>query len=150
MPTRGDLRSFDDGKHVFLSGRYAQRYMSEALETLVQPISLFPNLQIRVYLVPCNFAGSGAYKMEADTEVSGGRFWEHLSRVLRMTKKFEEECGDGKSFLGVVGARLAKDYRPPNTLAWVNPRLTEVTSSIEGLENRSPFRYGAIAVAGGA
>jgi hypothetical protein len=40
--------------------------------------------------------------MEWDTEVSGDKFWEHLSRLLKAGKAFEDEVGDRGTFLLVA------------------------------------------------
>jgi hypothetical protein len=142
--TRGSESSPDDAKHVFLSGKFARRYAAEVLEALVSATRAFSRIRLRVLIVPCNFAGTSAYKLESDVEVSGERFWEHWSRLKKASDEFDQTGAPGQCFLLLATDELVKRFPMPSNLVWSTSNEQSITSEIEMLERRTAVKYGLI------
>jgi hypothetical protein len=140
----GNKSSTNDSKHVFLSGSYARGYVGEVVRTLLLGTRACADICLRIYVVPCNFAGTGAYRREANTEVEGERFWEHWSRFSEACSSFEQGCESGTSFLLVGTDELIGRFNPPEGTKWIDPKDGAVSSEIEGLTRSTKVRHGAI------
>jgi hypothetical protein len=145
----GDLASSNDCKHVFFSGKFAARHMAQTITMLVEVASAAGGVRTRMYAVPCRFAGTSAYRLMADTEVRGDRFWEHLSRVVKKGKVLEDELekNNAGSMLFVLTDELKSTLRGDGRLRWKDPKRIVIESEIEFLLRNTPVHYGSITMA---
>lgn len=141
----GSKSSTNDRKHVFFGGKFARRYVEDVVRMLLEGTAALPSVQVRIYIIPCNFAGTGAYRRESDTEIVGERFWEHWSRLLEACSSFEK-CRQGYSFLLVATEKLITDFRIPSGAKWVEPKEDDIVSEIEMLARTTKVRYGGIQI----
>lgn len=142
----GDASSMNDMKHVFVSGKFSRRYLSDVLSMLMQGTLAFSNVRLRVYFVPCNFAGTSAFRREFAPEIQGERFWEHWSRLQKNSATFESQYSDEKSFLLVATNDLAKSLELPPNIKWNDTKEENVTSEIELLSRATAVRYGELSI----
>jgi hypothetical protein len=103
-------------------------------------------VRVRLYAVPCNFAGTSVYRQGFDPEMRGLRFWEHWSRVAKAANKFEETVSGDKSFLLLATEDLISSLKLPFQLQWDTTVDTEVSSEIEYLLRHTKVRYGTVVV----
>ena len=142
----GDRSSTNDCKHVFVGGTSAGTFLSEVLYLLTKALEAVPPpINLRVYVLPCNFVGTTAYRQEWDTEVSGDRFWEHWSRLLKTGKKCEEAIGTGKTFLLVAVEELIQRIEIPDGWSWSSTKILSLASEVELLAKATTVKYGALA-----
>lgn len=140
----GDKTSKNDMKHVFFNGKFARRYVEDVVAMLLEGTKALPNVRVRIYIVPCNFVGTSAYRRESDTEVIGERFWEHWSRLLKTGSSLEKCCGQDYSFLLVATKELSGNFKIPDGVKWLNPRKEDITSEIELLTRTTEVQFGCI------
>ena len=141
----GDQSSTNDCKHVFVGGTSATLYLHRVIQLLLNAMEAVPTICLRVYVVPCNFAGSSAFRQEWDTEISGDRFWEYWSRLMKGSKKFEEESGPREPFLLVAVKELIETIVIPKGWLWQATKQSTVSSEIELLAKSTLVQYGALA-----
>jgi hypothetical protein len=140
----GGRDSTNDCKHVFIGGPSATALLNEVLHHLTASLEAFGTLRLRIYVIPCNFAGSSTYRMEWDTEVSGDRFWEHWSRLQRGAKEFEEASGKVNSFLLVAVEDVIERITISANWLWESPRIAVVASEIELLVKSTTVKFGVL------
>jgi hypothetical protein len=140
----GDRSSTNDCKHIFIGGTSAGLFLQEVLYLLTKGLEAVPTINLRIYVLPCNFVGTTAYRQEWDTEVSGDRFWEHWSRLLKAGKKHEESIGSSKTFLLVAVEDLIQRLVVPKGWAWSTTKTEALASEIELLVKTTSVKYGAI------
>ena len=130
---------------VGVGGTSAGTFLSEVLYLLTKALEAVPPINLRVYVLPCNFVGTTAYRQEWDTEVSGDRFWEHWSRLLKTGKKCEEAIGTGKTFLLVAVEELIQRIEIPDGWSWSSTKILSLASEVELLAKATTVKYGALA-----
>lgn len=142
----GNLTSSNDCKNVFFGGSYTKVYLEKTFKMLIEMSSSFHDIQLRIYILPCAFAGTKAYRYEGDTEVTGERFWEHFSRLLKASSKFEEEYIKESSFVLIATEDLFNSFKIPDEATWINLNRSTVISEIEGLGRKTDVFYGGIKI----
>jgi len=140
----GDRSSTNDMKHVFFSGKFARSYLENVLDMLLDAAKAFSDVALRIYIVPCNFAGTSAYRREFDTEIMGERFWEHWSRIHVAGSMIEGGYDKNKSFLLIATDEFIKSFRLPYKIKWLGVKEDSLTSEIELLTKTTRVRYGNI------
>jgi hypothetical protein len=140
----GAATSTNDCKHVFIGGTDAFLFLEEALKSLVASLRSSPGQRFRIYLVPCGFVGSSAYRTEWDTEISGERFWEHWSRLAKAGKQFEDQLPRDLSFLLVATDSLISRLHIPPDVEWDSPTDSSVKTEIEMLGRETKVRWGSV------
>jgi hypothetical protein len=137
----GSKSSTNDCKHIFLGGPRPLSRAEDVIAMLAGTATSFGML-VRIYLVPCNFAGTSAYQQGFDPEVKGERFWEHWSRVAKKCAAFEPKPPATGHFLLVATAELVDSFRLGDRLVWKDLKDAEVVSEIEFLNRQTVVRYG--------
>lgn len=140
----GDRSSTNDCKHVFIGGTSAGLFLQQVINLLARALEAVLSMRLRIYVVPCNFVGTTAYRQEWDTEVSGDRFWEHWSRLVRAGKEFEKQVDAASSFLLVAVESLIEKFDPPQGWKWDNAHDATLSSEIELLVKSTKVRYGSL------
>jgi hypothetical protein len=143
----GNKTSTNDCKHVFFRGGRSLKYLHDVLRLLFEGAA-YIGIRVRVHVVPCNFAGSSAYRQGFDPEVRGERFWEHWSRVSKHATVHEKEVDSEYSFLLVATPDLQKLIALPRNIDWQDTRETVVESEIELLSISTRVRFGSIRARG--
>ncbi len=143
----GDASSMNDMKHIFVNGKFAQRHLTDALSMLLQGTLAYPVVRLRIYLVPCNFVGTSAFRRELAPEIQGERFWEHWSRLQKKVSLLESQFADDKSFLLVATSELGKVLNLPSSIEWINRKKSTISSEIELLSKDTAVQYGEVVVA---
>ena len=144
----GSLESTNDSKHIFFSGKFAKRHMMDVVARLFLVTSSYPGLLLRVHVLPCDFAGSEAFRYQNAPEVTGKRFWEHWSRVAKQAKLLEQQISSIESFLLVGTDALMKQFELPSQFAWKEARKTVLKTEIAGLYRETSVRFGAVGARG--
>lgn len=139
---RGSNSSTDDEKNVFVSGKFARRYMFDVLNMLLQGTQAYTDVRLRIIMLPCNFAGTSAFRREFEPEIYGERFWEHLSRLKKKALSLEEKCDIKKTFFLVGTNELLKNFSLPTHVKWINTKEARVSSEIELLTRETLVKYG--------
>lgn len=139
----GDKVSSDDSKHVFIKGNDSLNYLELVAGTLINAASSW-DLNIRIHIVPCNFAGTGAYRRREGTEITGERFWEHYSRLAKICSAYEGEYINKYSFIVIAGEELAQNFKLPFRTGWVDRKEITVSTEIELLSKITKICYGGI------
>ncbi|HKP53206.1 MAG TPA: hypothetical protein VJ183_11210 [Chloroflexia bacterium] len=140
--------SKNDSKYLFFSGSAAQKYITEAIRLLMSKATARHELQqdfrLRIYLVPCDLAGTRVYRLENETDIQGEAFWEHWSRFLAVSKRYQKKRSDDFSFLLVADERLIKTFKVPDDLTWLEPRMASITTNFGLLSRKTRVRYGGL------
>jgi hypothetical protein len=140
----GDSQSSNDCKHLFVSGKFASRYVNGLLEGLCQAAIASEDVRLRLYALPCDFAGTSAYRREGETEVCGETFWEHWSRLLKAGAALEKECGAQHSVLLVATEAMAAKCAGLSGWEWADVKEKTVTTEIEMLKRSVVLWYGVL------
>ncbi len=140
----GSPTSTNDCKHVFVGGPSATELLQQVLTLLTSALEAIGSVHLRIYILPCNFAGTTAYRTEWDTEVSGERFWEHWSRLLKAGKHLEESIGPSKTFLLVAVDDLIDRIAVPDGWLWDSAHSTNIESEIELLVKTTKAKFGQL------
>ncbi|MHB8256604.1 MAG: hypothetical protein ACYDHY_14385 [Acidiferrobacterales bacterium] len=127
--SKNTASSLDDEKHFFISGHNAIRWGTVIVKTLLQLAEVYKPIKLRILAIPCNFAGSSAYRVRTQADVNGQTFWEHLSLLQKNLKQIEESEFQGKTesllFVGTDQLiRRVADDAPFRWEAVVNKILT--------------------------
>jgi hypothetical protein len=96
-------------------------------------------------LLPCNFVGSSAFRLNRRTEVEGERFWEHYSRIHKRISHLELTAKTNASRLCVVTDELRNELKLDESLDW-NPVRHELASESEMLTKTTAGHYGQIGI----
>ncbi len=139
----GNKSSTNDCKHVFFRGGRSLKYLRDVLRMLFEGAG-YMGIRVRVHVVPCNFAGTSAYRQGFDPEVRGERFWEHWSRVSKEAARREGDIAPDASFLLVATTDLQDSITFPEAIQWGEIHDTVVESEIELLSISTPVRYGSV------
>jgi hypothetical protein len=139
----GTKNSTNDCKHVFFRG-VNSRLWAERVITVVAKAAATFQMCARIYVVPCAFVGSSAYRRGFDPEIKGMRFWEHWSRLAKQASLFEPQPPSGNSFLLVATEELIKTVRLDDSLEWTDQKEDSVKSEIELLSRQTTVRYGQL------
>jgi len=139
----GTKASTNDCKHIFLRGVNA-RIWAEKIIGVLSSTALSFGMLVRIYLVPCDFAGSLAYRQGIDPEVKGSRFWEHWSRIAKQCAGFEPKPSSNTHFLLIASEDLNERIKLDTSLVWSNTVDTIVASEIEFLGRNTFVRYGEL------
>lgn len=140
----GSLESTNDSKHIFFSGKFAKRHMMDVVARLLLITRSYPGLLLRIHVLPCDFAGSEAFRYQSAPEVAGKRFWEHWSRVAKQAKLLEQRASSVESFLLVGTDVLMKQFALPPQFAWKEARKTVLKTEIAGLYRETAVRFGSV------
>ncbi len=140
----GAASSTNDCKHIFIGGTDAFGLLEETVDLLMTSLKSSPGQRFRIYVVPCGFAGSNAYRTEWDTEVSGERFWEHWSRLSKTGKEFENTVPQTDSFLLVATEELIGRLTIPADIQWSTTTQTIVRTEIELLSRETIVKWGTL------
>jgi len=143
--TNGDDESDNDGKNIFFSGKMARHYVEECIRRLLELTDSFPGIHLRIYVLPCNFVGSDAFRYEGGVEVKGQRFWTNWSRVLKSGKPLETAVGLSSSFL-LVGGKSLPGELGMSFADWSRTTDTVLEVELAGSFRRIEARYGALRI----
>lgn len=139
----GSKSSSNDCKHIFFRGNRALANATEVVTMLIEAASTFQMLA-RISLVPCNFAGTLAYRRAAaDPEIVGSRFWEHWSRLAKGASSLEASF-PGKHFFLVATNELVEGLRLNDRLQWMDQEDGHINTEIEYLQRQTAVRYGEL------
>jgi len=142
-PINGDKTSTNDCKHAFLRGVNARKWAEKIIGMLVTAADSFGML-VRIYVVPCTFAGSIVYRQGLAPEIKGPRFWEHWSRVAKKCATFESKAKANSHFLLVATEELIQRLQIIPPLRWESVLDASVESEIEFLNRQTSVRYGQL------
>ena len=145
FPWNGDKDSTNDCKHVFFSGTLCCQFVEGVVKMLLDGTIAFGRLKVRIELLPCNFAGSSAFRLNRRTEIEGDRFWEHYTRIHKHVSEIEKASGANASTLFAATDDLRKELRLDESLDW-NPVRHELTSEIEVLTKTTAGYFGEIRI----
>jgi hypothetical protein len=135
----GDKSSTNDEKHIFVSGKFALRYLENVVTELLEGAHAF-KLRIRLFVVPCNFAGTAAYRSDDQTEIQGERFWEHYSRIARHAKSREPKAFEGDGFVAIATEKLIAGLKRTRGVEWRDATTFVAESEIELLTRQTTVR----------
>jgi hypothetical protein len=148
-PVNGNKGSTNDCKHAFLRGVNARLWAEKIIGMLVLAADSFGML-VRIYLVPCMFAGSTVYRQGLDPEIKGRRFWEHWTRVAKKCAAFEPQQTANSHFLAVATEDLIQRLQIAPPIQWKNTLDVGIESEIEFLSRQTFVRYGELTSSGTA
>lgn len=141
----GHRTSTNDCKHVFIRGINSRALVEKIVEGIAVAASSF-QMMARIYVVPCSFAGTSAYRQGNDPEVKGTRFWEHWSRVAKKCADFEPRPPATSSFLLVATDELIGSLQVSKQLTWTQKEDRVVPSEIALLSRNTSVRFGVLGV----
>lgn len=101
-------------------------------------------IRVRALAVPCNFAGSGAYRLGFGPEVLGERFWEHLSRLRKALREQEVTLPKEDAILAIATERLIRQISIPRGCKWSHQRLLDIKTEIELLSTNTRVKLGTL------
>ena len=141
----GDFGSFNDEKHVFLSGSPSSPNSNRVVSELAAAART-AKVQLRIVVVPCGFVDSAVYRLGFGPEVRGARFWEHFSRLRKALRKEEETFPNARTFLAVATPYQVREFSVPRRSTWVGRRTVEIVTEIELLEAKTEVTVGSLTV----
>ena len=139
----GTKASSNDCKHVFIRGVNAKKWLSRVISGIVHSSDTM-GMFVRIYAVPCTFAGTGAYRQGADPEIQGKRFWEHWSRVSKACSRLEPQQPVTASFLLLATDEMIETLVLDDSVEWSDRKDEVVKSEIEYLQRETPVRFGSL------
>jgi hypothetical protein len=145
FPWNGDKDSTNDCKYIFVSGKLCRQFVESAVKMLGEGSQDHGGLKVRMELLPCNFVGSSAFRLDRRTEVEGDRFWEHYSRIHKRVAVLEKTLNASASTLFVATDELKKELHLDESIEW-NPTRYELTSEIAILTKTTAGHLGELRV----
>jgi hypothetical protein len=140
--TRGDVTSYDDGKYIFISGKWALRYLNDCVERLVLLTKSFTDVRLRLYVVPCNFVRSAAFRYQNAPEVQGLRFWASFDRLIKAGRQFEPAVKEEHSFLLVADESMYTAMALKD-VDWVGVKNSVIDTKLAEVVRSIPVRFGS-------
>jgi hypothetical protein len=140
----GSFESGNDEKHVFIGGTDSDQLLREVFEFILTSVTAIRTQNVRIYIVPCAFAGSTAFRTEWDTEVSGERFWEYWSRLANGIKDMEQGFAYGDCFVALATSDLLTKFALPDDYAWIRREDKNITAMVSKLYQDTPVRIGSV------
>lgn len=111
------LTAKDDEKNIFLTGARSLDFVQSAISILLNE-ALVHGMRIRIVALETDFAGTRAFKFEADSDVQGESFWEHGSRVRGSLKSLEDSDRKNCSYVWLAGDLRRKPQRIVGNTDW--------------------------------
>lgn len=145
-PWYGTSTSSNDEKHIFICSDDGPSLLSKIVDAMLGRASVH-RVRIRILCIRCDFAGPSAFKYEADPEVYGETFWEHLSRVKKRLREYEDEISGDSSVLFVGSPRLVNSFYLDSMWQWSGCNKYSVRTVIENNEVITPVIGGAVMAA---
>ncbi|MEM8774976.1 MAG: hypothetical protein AAGF53_08075 [Pseudomonadota bacterium] len=107
----GEIRSVNDEKHIFLSGKGSQIDEARCLVCDIKRIAQRTGVKVRMLAVPTNLRGEFVYVNRGHPEV-GGDFMSHVHTLIGEIKhhRVEEGLNEGDSVVWVL-AKHAKSFK---------------------------------------
>lgn len=139
-PWSNTLTAKDDEKNVFLAGPRSIDFVSSAIAVLLNE-SRVHRMRIRLVAIETDFAGTRAFKFEADSDVQGEAFWEHGSRVRGYLKSLEDKEKVDCSYVWLAGALRQKPERLVGAEDWLSTANKFIADTV--IENH-PVKTGCL------
>ena len=138
---RGDLTSDDDGKHIFIAGSQARRWIGNLLGEFGRILRTVEGVEVRLLAVPCDFVGARPWRSANQPEVRGKLFLEHLTALREHVDQVSERAGDVS--LLALESSLADVVPVPQRWNW-GPASEEVDTTVKGLTRRTTIQIAPI------